>query len=424
MKTIQRVFASLNLDALRFCRRLPGSPTAEPRRPAPGRAAARRAAGVWLALLATLASASNGFATRDGVLSITCPPPVAGQCASEVPTAATTDAEFIAQGGTITGDCPPFFVTSSDVLVPGACANSFTITRTYTVTDSCTGLEQCQQTITINDTTAPVFTGCPTGPIPLSCNAAPSCADALALGITATDNCDGPITLTTANCSGGAVVPDVGCQVSQTFTLTATDSCGNSANCLVTYTWKIDVTKPVIHDCPGAAFALGCNPQNLPDCATVSGLVTVTDDCDPNLSVNCQAGTPEQTGCDWSQTFTLTATDLCGNAADPCVVTYTWKVDTTSPQFTGCPTAAIPLGCNPVPLKTCADALALVTVNDDCDGPLTPTCQPGEKGRSASAPTGSWPVTGTRPRRPRRRCAAAGCTPAMLAPSMPTAISR
>jgi hypothetical protein len=80
-------------------------------------------------------------------------------------------------------------------------------------------------------------------------------------------------------------------------------------------------------------------------------------------------------GCLRSRAFTLTATDGCMHSVT-CLVTYTWKVDTTPPVFTVCPCAPIDLGCNPTP-PSCADALALVTVSDGCDGAVTPTCDAG-----------------------------------------------
>jgi len=59
-------------------------------------------------------------------------------------------------------------------------------------------------TTVVPDTTVPVFTGCPTEPIALGCiETLPDCDDVLALGVTANDNCDGPITPT---CTPGTIV--------------------------------------------------------------------------------------------------------------------------------------------------------------------------------------------------------------------------
>src|SRR5207249_9724374 len=109
----------------------------------------------------------------------------------------------------------------------------------------------------INDTTVPMFTGCPNGSIDLLCNPArPSCATVGALGITASDTCSGNITLV---CTADDVVTN-GCHLSQVFTLKATDGCNNSATCVVTYVWTEDTALPVFTGCPSSIIDLHCNP--------------------------------------------------------------------------------------------------------------------------------------------------------------------
>src|SRR5206468_11805298 len=116
-------------------------------------------------------------------------------------------------------------------------------------------------------------------------------------------------------------------------------------------------------------------------CASVTSGVVAMDNCHVK-QLNCQQSDSDM-GCTHTRTFTIRAEDDCGNLSDPCVVTYTWKVDTTAPVFTGCPTGPINLGCNPADsLHTCTTALALVTANDDCDGPITPTCSIGRANAS------------------------------------------
>src|SRR5204862_2578862 len=82
-------------------------------------------------------------------------------------------------------------------------------------------------------------------------------------------------------------------------------------------------------------------------------------------------------GCQRSQTFTLTSTDVNGNTSDPCVVTYTWTADTAGPSFAGCPSSSINLGCNPT-RPTCTNVAALgITASDTCSGTIIPVCTPG-----------------------------------------------
>src|SRR5439155_1135946 len=153
-------------------------------------------------------------------------------------------------------------------------------------------------------------TGWPTGPLDLVCNPTrPTCATATA-GITASDTCSGNITPV---CSAGPVVTN-GCQMSQSFTLTATDGCNNSATCQVNYTWTEDKVPPVFTPQPfsvcGATIQLGCNPNelNIPHCLVSQ---TASDDC-----------SAPQVVCSSVQT-----TNLCANSATDGVrtrtVTYT-----------------------------------------------------------------------------------------------------
>jgi hypothetical protein len=54
-------------------------------------------------------------------------------------------------------------VTYEDVITPGACPSSYSITRTWTATDNCGNAAVATQTITVSDQTAPVFTSVPEG---------------------------------------------------------------------------------------------------------------------------------------------------------------------------------------------------------------------------------------------------------------------
>src|SRR2546425_742060 len=91
-------------------------------------------------------------------LAITCPTNVTVQCAAALPAPAADSASFIAQGGTISENCGAVTIPATDVTNNQTCANRFTITRTYSVMDSCGNSAMCDQTITVNDTNAPVIT--------------------------------------------------------------------------------------------------------------------------------------------------------------------------------------------------------------------------------------------------------------------------
>jgi hypothetical protein len=50
-----------------------------------------------------------------------------------------------------------FTLTSADVTTNGSCAGSYSITRTWTATDSCGNSSTASQTINVQDKTAPVI---------------------------------------------------------------------------------------------------------------------------------------------------------------------------------------------------------------------------------------------------------------------------
>jgi len=199
-----------------------------------------------------------------------------------------------------------------DASTPNAnCGNAYVLVRTWTFTDGCGNTSlPFVQTITVRDTTPPVITFCPTG-TDLGCNptVTPTCDDVKAV-VTATDNCS--LTLT-KNCS--VVDSDNGCIHTRQFTITVSDGCQNtSAPCVVTYTWIIDNTGPVIAGCPLSSV--------LRTKTTTAGiLITVTP---PLASDGCNLGPVTVVGTrDDSQpltapypccttTITWTATDFCG----------------------------------------------------------------------------------------------------------------
>lgn len=163
--------------------------------------------------------------------AISCPAPVSVSCAGEVP--AVDISSVIAAD-----NCPGVAVTHvGDVISNQTCVGRYTIERTYRATDAAGNAVTCTQTITVNDQTAPVI-NCPaniTTATPIgSCNAVVN------FTVAATDNCGGPVTITTMPASG-SVFP----MGTTTVTATATDACGNSSVCTFTIT-VTDGQLPVI----------------------------------------------------------------------------------------------------------------------------------------------------------------------------------
>ena len=286
-------------------------------------------------------------------LSVTCPLTVSVQCASAVPAAANSTATFTTQGGTIGGGCPPYTVSASDATNNQTCPNRFTITRTYTVTDACNNSANCNQIITVNDTTGPVFTNCPAD-TNLGCN--PQTIPGCDPNVGATDACS---TVTIYCASVDALG---GCLNYRTNTYTAVDSCNNTNTCTQVVTWTVDTTAPVFTNCP-ASINLGCNPATIPGCDPAVG---ASDDCGVT-NISC-ASVDALGGCLNYRTNTYTAVDSCNNT-NTCTQVITWRVDTHAPVFTNCP-ASTNLGCNPASIPGCDPA---VGASDDC-GVTNITC--------------------------------------------------
>jgi hypothetical protein len=269
------------------------------------------------------------------------------------PATLPTDASVAAQV-TAVDDCT---LQSTNVThLDSGTSCGMTRTFTITVTDGCgnTAVKTVTYTWTV-DTTAPVVSVPPGGD--LGCNPTttlPTDASVTAL-VTATDDC----TLKSTSVTHVDVVSP--CGTTRTFTVTATDSCGNSTTKTAVYTWTIDTTAPTITSVPPNTN-LGCNPATLPSDASVAALVKATDTCTLKsiAATHIDSGSP----CGMTRTFTITATDACGNSATKTVI-YTWTVDLTAPTITSVP-ANTNLGCNPITLPSDASLKALVKATDNC----------------------------------------------------------
>jgi hypothetical protein len=243
---------------------------------------------------------------------ITCPTNRTVQCGQSTLPASTGTA-------TATDNCDGNpNVTYTDVTIPGSCAQSFTIQRTWRATDACGNSSTCVQTINVVDTQAPMIT-CPTN---RTVQCGQSTLPAATGTATATDNCDGnpSITYTDVTTAGSCA---------QAFTIQRTwraiDACGNSSICVQTIN-VVDTQAPAI-TCPPNA-TVECTQPTSPE---LTGMATATDNCDPNPSVTFTNVTlpgtcPQQ----FNVQRTWKATDACGNSST-CIQTIS-VVDTRAPM--------------------------------------------------------------------------------------------
>lgn len=200
---------------------------------------------------------------------------------------------------------------------------------TWTAEDVCGNVSVFVVYIKVEDTTPPVFDNNPTNTT-ADCNNMPAIDD-----ITATDNCNGEVTIEISENSIGGNCENL--QITRVYT--ATDQCGNSSSVsqIITVT---DNESPVLVGIPNDA-TLECHEDISP------ANVTATDDCDSNVEVQM---TEETIPGSCENEFTLiriwTATDDCGNAVS---TTQTISVqDSNPPLFVGVP-QDINIECNELP---------------------------------------------------------------------------
>jgi hypothetical protein len=243
-------------------------------------------------------------------------PPVLTGCPSD--TSVECDAVPPPATVTATDNCDgSLTVEYTQVRTDGPCEYTYTLTRTWTATDACGNSSSCMQTIQVEDTTAPVLTGCPVDDV-ISCDEpVPAPAD-----VTATDNCDDtvPIVFTEVREDG-----DCPQEYTLTRTWTATDDCGNPSSCSQVIT-VVDTEAPVLSGCP-ADETVEC------DAVPTPAVLTATDNCDDDVTVVFDE-VREDGPCPDSYTLTRTwtATDDCGNSST-CVQIITVE-DTTPPVIT------------------------------------------------------------------------------------------
>lgn len=255
---------------------------------------------------------------------------------STVPANITVSCDAIPAVGTpaATDNCDAAvsIVYNGETRVDGACTDSYTLKRQWTASDNCGNTSTAQQSIFVQDLTAPVFTFIPPDAT-VDCEAIP------ALGTpTATDNCDGDVTIifngvtqTSGDCASGGTV---------TRSWIAMDNCGNTALAEQMLTVQ-DTTRPEFTLVP-ANMTVSCEAIPLP------GTPEATDNCTSTVDITYDGETRTDGPC--ADSYTLlrrwTATDVCGNTDQAeQLITVT---DNIAPAFTFVP-ANVTVNCDEVP---------------------------------------------------------------------------
>ena len=229
-------------------------------------------------------------------------------------------------------------VLNVQIVPVSAC--SYNIIRTWTATDDCGNTASVVQTISVTDSTAPVFDNAPAN-VTVQCGNIPAVPV-----VTASDLCDA-----TAEVSFFEMPFGSGCNYTIQRVWIASDDCGNSA----VHTQIITVTDNL----PPTLNGVPANTQVLCNAIPAAPVVTASDACDTNVPVTFseQVGT----GCPYTITRTWTATDDCGNVASATQVITV--IDEVSPELIGVPLDAT-VECGSIP------AVPAVAAFDECSGAL------------------------------------------------------
>ena len=306
------------------------------------------------------------------------PADVTVSCASEVPLANTA---LVTASDNCNGTVS--ITVSADVVSNQACANRYTITRTYTATDVCGNKSTSNQIITVFDNTSPVISGVPS-------SQTYHCASEVPVGqigsVTVADNCSGLINVTVTdvttqgNCANRYTI---------TRTWTATDLCGNATSASQSITVYDDIA-PQISGVPQSQ-TYSC-AADVP--LAQANSVVATDNCSGAVSVTV-ADTREDGLC--ANRYTLTrvwvATDVCGNTSSATqVITVN---DQTPPAISGTISETTVSGCYLTDLPAAATtvqglATLGLTVTDGCSGTASLTVT------SQETVTGSCPIVVSR----------------------------
>ncbi|MEW5825875.1 MAG: HYR domain-containing protein, partial [Candidatus Bipolaricaulota bacterium] len=239
-----------------------------------------------------------------------------------------------------------------------------TTTVTYTAMDTSGNSSTCSFTVTVNDTEAPVITGCPSN-ITQGTDTGQCRARVYWTAPTATDNC-GVLSLVPSKTSGSWFSKGT----TTTVTYTATDIYGNKATCSFTVT-VYDDDPPVISGCP-SDFTQS-NDAGKCDAVVTWTAPTVTDNCTGvTMTPDIAPGSTFPVG---TTAVTYTATDTSGNTAT-CSFNVT-VVDSEAPAIAGCP--ANITQSNDVALCSASVTWAAPTATDNCPGVvLISTHAPGD----------------------------------------------
>ena len=218
----------------------------------------------------------------------------------ELPADITAQCDNVPEEQTLTAadNCGDATVAFNETTTDGDCPGNYTINRTWTATDACGNTTTHNQTVTVQDTTAPTFNGTLPFYIKAECDDIPEPTI-----LTASDNC-GDATVTFSETTSERSCP-VLYEITRTWT--ATDSCGNTT----THTQRVDVedlTPPIVTTVYDSEISVSC--AEIPEVPQLE----FEDACSSEINIEFEeTSTNNGTTADYNITRFWIVTDECGN---------------------------------------------------------------------------------------------------------------
>ena len=292
-------------------------------------------------------------------------------------------AALLANGYVSFSDNVELATTGASITLDGSpCEGAYDIV--YSATDSCGNASSMSQRIELVDTVDPVLLVAEPADTVIYADA--DCYADYIDGVpypaaSATDNCDEDVEITAYHVDSPkqyACLPGTGAfTLQRTYTTTATDNCGNEhtvqVNRLVTV---LDTISPTFNVSAPAALSVNIDPFcGANTSTTIGGEPTITDaadNCDSDVAIEITHvdSTPVYTCSDadgqaegtytFVRTFTVTASDDCGNQTVKTVTQDVTATDVTSPVITAVPPMAE----------------EVINLDADCFADLSPTAMP------------------------------------------------
>jgi hypothetical protein len=249
-----------------------------------------------------------------------------------------------------------------EVIVPGSCANTYDIQRTWRAQDACGNFTTITQLIHVVDVTAPVLTAVPAS-VEVSCDNIPT-IDVNSPYLVASDNCSGSITFSYTSTVVPGSTPNT---YVNTLTWVATDVCGNvSLPMTQTITVTDEIAPVLVTSVLPEDLTLSCS-----DVIPTPAVIEYSDNCEGLPTVHftevSTKGTDPDSANYYNYTITRTwyASDAAGNSTTPITQVITVQ-DLVGPviEESTIPTN-LTLACSdPIP------APANIIITDNCDADL------------------------------------------------------